>query len=633
MSEQIGALSVDLTADVAAYQQAMRAATKTLEASTKGWTGAISGAQRSIEGLFAPILGLRTLLSGLAAGGFVMMIKGALNAAGSLQDLSDQTGASTDNIQALQYILAQSGVGAEDSAAALRKFTQNVGDAKNGAGELVTSLYATDRAFLDLLRGAPTMDAALQIAFDKLASIPGAAQRAALAADLFGKQGVKLAAIVKDGSINFGALTEQMRGTGALLDSELIAKADEAGDQLLVLGQHLERVRDRAIIPLVPWLVKMAKGWESLIALGQGEFFPKFDKLADITLQLYDIDKALAALDAQRKSVAAGMAGGVIPESLGGIRLEAIDKQEAALKKQRAELGATNKALYSEAQASTAATDVKKQATAASADNVKELKIEVEAQKKLAEELGKVELAHVKLLGATDDLNDKRIAAANKSAYDTSEEARLQQIEFLSEALKEGTLSWDAYRAEMEKARGVHAAIADDALDWAKIMHEVGLTMGDAFADAIVDGKRLDEIVKALERDLLRMAIRGGTVGLFDKLFGAGVIGNTGGTGQSYADEFAGGYTPMATGGYVQPNSWALVGENGPELMAVGRGGATVIPNDALGGVNLVQHFDFRGADSSVIPRVEAMIRAAAPQIIAQSVSAVADTRKRGGRV
>jgi hypothetical protein len=54
---------------------------------------------------------------------------------------------------------------------------------------------------------------------------------------------------------------------------------------------------------------------------------------------------------------------------------------------------------------------------------------------------------------------------------------------------------------------------------------------------------------------------------------GVGKGGITAGTGGKYAE-----------GGFARPNTWNLVGEEGPELIRTGKAGATVLPNSALNG-------------------------------------------------
>lgn len=93
----------------------------------------------------------------------------------------------------------------------------------------------------------------------------------------------------------------------------------------------------------------------------------------------------------------------------------------------------------------------------------------------------------------------------------------------------------------------------------------------------------------------------------------------------------------FASGGAIDPNQWAIVGEEGPELFHSG-GGGTIVPNHQIsmgsgGGI----HFhpgaiDARGSNdpAAVAAAVQRGIKAAAPHIAAAGVKATAEQRMRG---
>lgn len=91
---------------------------------------------------------------------------------------------------------------------------------------------------------------------------------------------------------------------------------------------------------------------------------------------------------------------------------------------------------------------------------------------------------------------------------------------------------------------------------------------------------------------------------------------------------FSGGF---ADGGFAAPNTWAMVGENGPELAYTGKTGASVIPNHkAFGGGDTHHHnynIDARGASDPAA--VHSAVMRAAPQLVAASVRAVNEQQRR----
>jgi hypothetical protein len=90
----------------------------------------------------------------------------------------------------------------------------------------------------------------------------------------------------------------------------------------------------------------------------------------------------------------------------------------------------------------------------------------------------------------------------------------------------------------------------------------------------------------------------------------------------------------FADGGAIAPNTWAMVGERGPEPFFSG-GGGTIIPNHKMAdfgsGGDTHFHVDARGSNdpAAVEAAVQRGIRAAAPHIAAMGVKAGNEQRMR----
>lgn len=104
---------------------------------------------------------------------------------------------------------------------------------------------------------------------------------------------------------------------------------------------------------------------------------------------------------------------------------------------------------------------------------------------------------------------------------------------------------------------------------------QLGFTFASAFEDAVLEGKKLREVLNAIARDIARIILRQ-TV--------------TTPIANAVAGYFSGS-TPVARaeGGHVMPNNWALVGERGPELAYFGPGGGNVIPSGETHGGRAMQ--------------------------------------------
>jgi hypothetical protein len=153
---------------------------------------------------------------------------------------------------------------------------------------------------------------------------------------------------------------------------------------------------------------------------------------------------------------------------------------------------------------------------------------------------------------------------------------------------------------------------------------QVGSALSTAFADAIVDGKALNDVMKSLITTLEKAAINslvmsfftpagGQTTSLFSSLFRA----------QSGTD-FA-------------PGGLALVGERGPELVNLPRG-SQVMPNDITrsmmgggGAITYAPMIDARGASVEAVARLAQIIEQDKQTFALRTVTTIQQARR--GRV
>lgn len=167
---------------------------------------------------------------------------------------------------------------------------------------------------------------------------------------------------------------------------------------------------------------------------------------------------------------------------------------------------------------------------------------------------------------------------------------------------------------------------------------DLGLTFVSAFEDAIVEGKKFSDVLKALAIDVARIAVRqtvtkpllGGISKLFDPnpVQGPTPSGGNIAGGSILSDFFSGLF--KAEGGAVMGGRPYIVGEQGPELFVPGRSGA-IVPNGAMPAGGSTFYIDARGANEQGLARLERMILAINGSLERRAVSAVANVAQRGG--
>ena len=227
-----------------------------------------------------------------------------------------------------------------------------------------------------------------------------------------------------------------------------------------------------------------------------------------------------------------------------------------------------------------------------------------------------------------------------KSAY---EQERLKTITLLQEAerrrlnLAEGAAipineelarkiqaQADAAGRAAQKSAEAHKEFSE----LSAMSSQFGSLLSNSFADAVVEGKALNDVLKDLTKSLLKMAINttignifnpgaGGSASPFLSMFGVGK--NAGGT-----NNWRGGMT--------------MVGEQGPELVNLPRG-SQVVPADATrnmmngggGSITYAPAIDARGASVEAVARLARIIETDRAMFASRTVATIQQARR--GRV
>jgi hypothetical protein len=172
-----------------------------------------------------------------------------------------------------------------------------------------------------------------------------------------------------------------------------------------------------------------------------------------------------------------------------------------------------------------------------------------------------------------------------------------------------------------------------------EIGEQLGSTLGHAFEDFILEGKSAKDVIKSLEKELIRMALNEAVtkplqnwMGNLFKSLGSSGGASSGGGGIDWAKligSWFGGF--FADGGTLGAGKWGIAGERGPELI---RGPASVMPmNKAMqhstqglsgGGVNITQNITVQAGASRNEVAIAAMTAKDA------AVSEVMELQRRG---
>jgi hypothetical protein len=301
----VGVLRALLTADTAQFTMGLRtadSALKSFEGSTKKYTSdivkgmsaagkAASDSGRMLAGMgqagreamaasaqamnqtTAAAGSLRSMAmsaaSAFAAIGLANILRDIVNFASNMEDLSAQTGIGVEQLQALNYAASGAGVTVDQLALAISQMSKRLVSGDDSAVEAVRALGLS---VSELVKMEPD-EAFLQIS-EAIARIPNPMEQATAAMQIFGRSGAQLLPAMKE---DLRALMDQAVATGAVMDKDLVARADKFDDTF-----------SRGVITAKAWVAQLVE-----MGVGAVEATNKMNPLVAIMEAFNDVSAML----------------------------------------------------------------------------------------------------------------------------------------------------------------------------------------------------------------------------------------------------------------------------------------------------------------------------------------------------
>jgi hypothetical protein len=257
---QIGA---DTSGFVSGVNRA-RASMEGLGRSVQGATapGMFSGLTSGLQGLLGGV-GVMAALTGAARGFY-----SAMEAGGSLVDLSGQTGIAVDKLMELQMAFDQAGMSASDVQPVVAKLQKNISEAATGNVDAANKFKQMGLAIQDL-QGL-SADQQLAAVGDAIGKIENPAQRAAMSMEIFGKSGAKLLSVFSAGGLED---VQENLGNQAALMGENAGLFDRATDVLGTAGSKIQGLFVGMASAVVPQIIEVVDSLNSIDLSGIGQAF------------------------------------------------------------------------------------------------------------------------------------------------------------------------------------------------------------------------------------------------------------------------------------------------------------------------------------------------------------------------
>ncbi|WP_111496139.1 phage tail tape measure protein [Marinobacter bohaiensis] len=200
--------------------------------------------------------GRRTALVGAGAAAGIF---GIANSTATLGDqvakTGDKIGIALGPFQELRYAAERSGVSTEKFDSSLERFVKRMGEATQGTGAARKAYEELGLSAEDLAKLTP--EKSLEVVADRLSSVENQSQRVAIAAQLFGREGVAMVNMMKDGSAGLQALRKDARATGYVLSEKAARDAEAFKDAMLDAQLGMAGMKNTIGAELMPAITDM----------------------------------------------------------------------------------------------------------------------------------------------------------------------------------------------------------------------------------------------------------------------------------------------------------------------------------------------------------------------------------------
>lgn len=247
----IGALEFEFLANIARLRQDMEEAKKAVGGASEFIKGVVDGAGKALVGLAA----------GLSVNAFASWIKGAINAADAMDEMSGRLGIGAAELTKLNLAYKLSGMSQEDMQSSLAKLSKAIGEGNEAFDKLGIKTRNTDGT----LRSA---DKVLRDVADSFKGMEDGTQKTVLAMEIFGKSGANMVDLLNKGSEGLDEMASMAEKLGIVMDDETAASAAKFNDTLDFLHLAFQGIATQVAAKMLPALNSISESFLSYITEG-----------------------------------------------------------------------------------------------------------------------------------------------------------------------------------------------------------------------------------------------------------------------------------------------------------------------------------------------------------------------------
>jgi len=240
------------------YKIELTALDKTKAAFSKVKAG-LGGVKNAAVGV-TKVIGGTAIAFAAVASTLAVVAKKSFDFADAIGKVSTRTGIATDAIQAFQIAAVLAGGNTEGANTALEKFTRSVGDAQRGLKTQTDIFKDLNVQIVDVNGNTKSMDVLLREVTEAIGGLSSQSEKATVAANLFGRQGIKLLGAIDNLGMGLDGFIDKAKQYNLILDEESIKKSELFNDTLFILTRQFRILVAELSIAFLPILQKLTAG-------------------------------------------------------------------------------------------------------------------------------------------------------------------------------------------------------------------------------------------------------------------------------------------------------------------------------------------------------------------------------------
>ena len=267
----IGSLIVNLIANTSVFDTKLESSKTGL----KGFVASIATTQKAMLNLAQGVVAA----AGMA--GLTYYIKKTMDSIEATAKLSDRLNMSTEDLVSMQYAAQQSGMGVEDMNTFLEVFIRKIGEASTGSGSATKTFRELGISVRELANNDSTEN--LKLIADRINQLPNAAERAAVAYDLFGKKGQGMLNLLAGGSSGIEAFRQEADKLGITFSRLDAAQVEAANDAINRAKTSVTGLAQVFAIEMAPSIAAAADKLTEFATSGENMREKMLSTLKDVT--------------------------------------------------------------------------------------------------------------------------------------------------------------------------------------------------------------------------------------------------------------------------------------------------------------------------------------------------------------